>query len=737
MKKSRAFQFIYLFQLAFILLLFSKGSSVAAQTGKRGLGMSTSTSTGVWYENILNTHNNWYYTWGTTIPSAQEINMPANSEFVPMFWGAGNVNSSNINKLIALKNQGKIKYILGFNEPDLTEEANMTVEQALSLWPQLESIGLPLVSPATSYPSLDPNSWFVRFMDGAIAQGRRIDYIAVHLYIGSNTGNYIKVLQEIYAKYQKPIWITEFAVRDDNTGGIPANNIYTQEMILSFMEDLLPQLEALDCIYRYAWFNPSPTMAGLWPCALFNSNGTLSILGNYYKTIKTGAYSIHEAESAVISGATVANSNSGYTSTGYVDYINNSNDNIQWVVNVPSAGTYSMQFKYALNTGNRPLQIKVNGNIVSASLDFMSTGSWTTWKYTNKITMQLAKGNNTVKATAIGMNGGNIDHLLLEKLSNLPPVVSITSPAQGATFDTPAVITIKANAVDPDGTVSKVEFYNDNQLLGTDTTSPYSYSWTTSSVGTHQITAKAYDNNNLSTISQAISVKVENTEVDSNIALGKSIVASSIQGTSYAAGKANDDNFTSRWSSASSDPQWIKIDLGAINAINKVVLNWQNASGKNYTLEVSDDINFTTKTTVANVVNGPSGEHIATFDLSNVLGRYIRMYGTARNTKYGYSLYEFEVYGSILKSTSLIEKSTDSSLKVYSENTGNVVIDLGYESLKGQLRIFNVLGNLISQILLEGNEKIVSVNLSNHSSGIYFVQIESNGENRIHKFLKH
>src|SRR6185369_14784387 len=78
--------------------------------------------------------------------------------------------------------------------------------------------------------------------------------------------------------------------------------------------------------------------------------------------------------------------------------------------------------------------------------------------------------------------------------ANNPPTVSITSPANGATFTSPANITINANASDSDGTVSKVDFYQGTTLLGTDTTSPYSFAWNNVGVGSYALTARATDN---------------------------------------------------------------------------------------------------------------------------------------------------------------------------------------------------------------------------------------------------
>lgn len=93
---------------------------------------------------------------------------------------------------------------------------------------------------------------------------------------------------------------------------------------------------------------------------------------------------------------------------------------------------------------------------------------------------------------------------------NTPPIVSITSPANGAAFSAPAGITINANASDPDagGSISKVEFYQGATLLHTDLSSPFSFAWTNVPIGNYTLTAKAYDNLNASTTSATVNVTV-------------------------------------------------------------------------------------------------------------------------------------------------------------------------------------------------------------------------------------
>lgn len=97
---------------------------------------------------------------------------------------------------------------------------------------------------------------------------------------------------------------------------------------------------------------------------------------------------------------------------------------------------------------------------------------------------------------------------------NIAPTVNITSPANNASFAAPATITFNANALDTDGSVSKVEFYNGNTLLGSDNASPYTYTWVNVAAGTYTITAKATDNLGATTTSSAITIVVQAKPTD-------------------------------------------------------------------------------------------------------------------------------------------------------------------------------------------------------------------------------
>ncbi|MEZ0074106.1 chitosanase [Planotetraspora sp. GP83] len=122
---------------------------------------------------------------------------------------------------------------------------------------------------------------------------------------------------------------------------------------------------------------------------------------------------------------------------------------------------------------------------------------------------------------------------------------------------------------------------------------------------------------------------------------GKAATASSTEASAYSASYAVDGKTTTRWASVEGhDPEWIRVDLGASSSITRVVLNWEAAYGKAYKIQTSADGSAWTDIFSTTTGNG------ATDDLTVTgTGRYVRLYGTARGTSYGYSLYEFQVYG--------------------------------------------------------------------------------------------
>jgi hypothetical protein len=122
---------------------------------------------------------------------------------------------------------------------------------------------------------------------------------------------------------------------------------------------------------------------------------------------------------------------------------------------------------------------------------------------------------------------------------------------------------------------------------------------------------------------------------------GRPATASSSENAGTAASAAVDGNAATRWSSAFSDPQWISVDLGATASITQVTLQWEAAYATAFQIQVSADA--ATWTSIYSTTTGTGGTENLTVSGT---GRYVRMYGTARATPYGYSLWEFQVYGS-------------------------------------------------------------------------------------------
>ncbi len=249
-----------------------------------------------------------------------------------------------------------------------------------------------------------------------------------------------------------------------------------------------------------------------------------------------------EAENyAAMNGVQTEVCSEGGLNVSYID----AGDWMDYLVNVPVAGTYKVDFRVSSPYSNTQLQLQKGGTSL-ATATIPNTGGWQNWQ-TVSTTANLAAGAQTLRVYAV-TNGWNLNWL------------SITS---------------------------------------------------------------------------------DTAPVSSNLALNKPATASSLEGA-YAASNAVDGNSATRWSSLFADPQWISVDLGSVLTVSRVKLNWEAAYAKSYQIQVSTDGNgwenaYTTTT-------GGGGVEDVTFTAKSA--RYVRVYGTQRGTAYGYSLWDFEVYGS-------------------------------------------------------------------------------------------
>lgn len=176
----------------------------------------------------------------------------------------------------------------------------------------------------------------------------------------------------------------------------------------------------------------------------------------------------------------------------------------------------------SLNSTTYSLVATLNPNVVAYSDTTVAAN--TTYFY--KVQVRNAYGVSYSSVVSVTTPGGG---------SNQAPSISITSPANGATFTAPANITITANASDSDGTVSQVDFYVGTTLLGTDTTSPYSFAWNNVPAGSYSLTAVATDNLGATTTSASISITVSmgggGTPLLSALALNPTAVVGSVPST--------------------------------------------------------------------------------------------------------------------------------------------------------------------------------------------------------------
>jgi predicted phosphodiesterase len=190
-----------------------------------------------------------------------------------------------------------------------------------------------------------------------------------------------------------------------------------------------------------------------------------------------------------------------YTTVGWID----DGDWMEYKVNVLSPGTYSVDIQAASPNGGGVLEIQEDGTTVG-SVNIASTGSWINYQPFNTV-ITLTAGNHDLRMLA-STGGFNLDWYDFESISITKPLVTITSPANGASFDELIPVPVEVTASDPNGTIVKVEFYLDGNKIGEDTSEPYTYELIGASVGSHVLTAAATDNDNEVGVSQEVNITI-------------------------------------------------------------------------------------------------------------------------------------------------------------------------------------------------------------------------------------
>ena len=237
----------------------------------------------------------WAYNWTITPGNSNSIGA-GEVAYIPMIWG-GSFNETGLRAYLDA-NKGKVKYLLGFNEPNMSGGDGgcyMLPKKAAELWPKLEKIAedydLSLISPAMTYSGAklsdgnvygDPETWLDAFISEYEAKNGkkpRMDGLALHSYMmwaGSVNEGYA---DKYYNMYKKPIFMTEFCSWWDNEGKDNSEAVQVQEMA-----QIIEAMDQNPNVAAYAWFmadgeyNKRP-----WNC-LFKgkTSSQLSLAGKVY-----------------------------------------------------------------------------------------------------------------------------------------------------------------------------------------------------------------------------------------------------------------------------------------------------------------------------------------------------------------------------------------------------------------------------------------------------------------------
>lgn len=233
---------------------------VARATGnKRGVCYNDPNLTNLFSSSAVTFAYDWDQVPGGTILSSLE--------YIPMLWNSADSRTSSWNTNAAAGLSAGATHLLGFNEPDLDTQANMTVADAISTWQTYMdpfAAQATLVSPAvTNGASPMGLAWLSDFITNC--SGCTINAIALHWYDSATNIDYFKnYISGAYQQFNMPIWLTEFGASGSD------------DEVNTFLQTVLPWLDEQDYIVRYAYF---------WAAdgSLVSSDGTsLSEYGSTY-----------------------------------------------------------------------------------------------------------------------------------------------------------------------------------------------------------------------------------------------------------------------------------------------------------------------------------------------------------------------------------------------------------------------------------------------------------------------
>ena len=307
----------------------------------------------------------WSYNWGSsTSNQAFQLFEQYDMDFCPMAWNA-NWNENTFRQFKQL--HPECEYILAYNEPNLTDQANMIPSKAAEDWPRLVAIAkelnMKLIAPAMNYGTLqgyhDPWKWYDEFFSQPGVSWDDVDGIALHCYMGSAQA--MKGFVDGFKKYGKPIWLTEFCNW--------ANNNISADAQIKYLVEALNLLEADDAVFRYAWFIPRGNGDAQCHNSLLMSQKPFGLtdLGNVFVNMSTQDKTLWYKPEQVIP-AEHYNGVSGNVhlspctdATGILQLTDLKKDTrVEYQIELPEDDTYTLELRY--NTYYQsPLMVLLDG----------------------------------------------------------------------------------------------------------------------------------------------------------------------------------------------------------------------------------------------------------------------------------------------------------------------------------------------------------------------------------------
>ncbi|WP_421873066.1 glycosyl hydrolase [Marinoscillum sp.] len=412
----------------FFLCLLSTFLRLDAQ--KRGLGYGHHTGSDL---RAISSGVSWWYNWYHLPDAGVRANyQDFNVQFVPMAWN-GAFDRDGLYDF--LTNNPQIDYLLGFNEPNFTDQANMTPSEAAAVWPELEALAdefnLKLVGPAVNFCGdcvsengvnySDPVEYLDAFFDECV--DCRVDYIAVHWYGCGGLEWYL----DLFKKYDRPLWVTEIACWDQENISLDQQK--------RFLIDAVELMENDPNVFRYAWF----TGRGNGPhISILGSTGQLTELGELYVNMP-----VHDTTQYLQLPAKIEAENYQKTDGAQLELTTDTDGLIQlshldvgdWVeyqVDVQSSRSFTFDLRYAANRSGK-LSITVDDKS-TFTIDLLSTGGWGKWR-TLPSEIELSTGEHVIRLEVL-QSGFNLNWIAI--LEERPPVLSSPEIADLAVYPNPS-----------------------------------------------------------------------------------------------------------------------------------------------------------------------------------------------------------------------------------------------------------------------------------------------------------